>query len=333
MAQQQGVDEEQILIDLLEDDHWCDSAPIITGEYVLYTPPDQDELLCLRLTDGRLVWRKDRQDGIYVAGVHDGNAIVVGTSQIRAIRLEDGESGWSEAIPIPAPSGRGFQHDRFYVLPLSSREIASIDLQDARILTRSPTNEWVPGNLFGARGRIYSQTAAGLVAFASLEDQSRQIEERLADDPDDIAALALRGEQRLHLGEVAAGIEDLRRCLQTAENDRVRELLASTLIEGLRVDFATYRDAADEIDGLVREPPQRARFLRLLAGGLQESGDTVAAFEAFLGFAGEGITESVREEADGRRLIRSDHWVRARIGELYSDADELSGRTVSHWTR
>lgn len=323
MAQRRAVEPAQeILDDLLEDDHWSDSAPIISGEYVLYTPPDDDDLLCLRLTDGHLLWQEDRRDGLYVAGVYDGNAIIVGSSRIRAIRLEDGKPAWPESIPIPAPSGRGFQHDRYYVLPLSSREVASIDLADGRILTRSPTGDWTPGNLFSARGRIYSQTAAEVAAFASLEDQNRNIEERLAMDPDDAEALALRGEQRLHLGDVSGGITDLRHSLSMMDNSRVRALLASTLIEGLRVDFAAYRDAADEINDLVRDPSERAMFLRLLADGLQDSGDTVAAFRAYLGFAGENITEPVRDGDGDKRLVRPDRWILGRLSDLYSQADD-----------
>lgn len=324
MLMRQPEPEQQILNDLLEDDHWCESAPVISGEYVIYTPPDHDELFCLRLTDGRLMWRRDRRDGLYVAGVYDGNVIVVGTSRIRAVRLSDGEPAWPAAIPIPAPSGRGFQHEHFYVLPLSSGEIASIDLRAARILTRSPTSGWAPGNLLSTRGRIYSQSAAGLVAFHSLQEQDQRIEDLLAQNPDDPRALALRGEQRLHLGDIPDGVSDLRRSLETDDDVRVREMLASTLIEGLRVDFANYRDAADEIDRLVDDPAQRATFLRLLADGLRRSGDILAAFETYLRFAGEEIREQLREGDGGQRLVQSDHWVRVRMDELYREADEPS---------
>src|SRR5690606_12166892 len=94
----------------LEDDNrWLDSAPIISDRCVLLSPQDSDELHCLDLIDGTVLWKQPRGEGLYVAAVYDGQVVVVDRMRVRALDLRDGRPVWQEATPIPVPSGRGFR--------------------------------------------------------------------------------------------------------------------------------------------------------------------------------------------------------------------------------
>ena len=111
---------------------WADASVTIAEGCVLLTPPESNQLHCINLIEGTLLWQKPRDDGLYVACVADGKAVVVGKSSVRAMKLADGEPAWSDGnLPLPSgsvPSGRGFFNGQRYHLPLSSAEVAVIDV-------------------------------------------------------------------------------------------------------------------------------------------------------------------------------------------------------------
>ena len=135
------------------EERWLDSAPLITDGSVILTPQDSDELHCLNVADGGLIWKVPREQGLYLAGSYQGTVIVVGKDQVQCLRLADGKPAWQGPIPIERPSGRGLRDGRFYHLPLSTGEIATLDLDHGRIVSRSKLrNGHIPGNLVAAGG-------------------------------------------------------------------------------------------------------------------------------------------------------------------------------------
>ena len=58
---------------------WRSSAPIVQDGKVVFTAYDSNWVHCVNLRDGSPVWRRPRQEGdLYLGGVVDGKAIVVG---------------------------------------------------------------------------------------------------------------------------------------------------------------------------------------------------------------------------------------------------------------
>lgn len=320
--QQRGRMEDQLIEELLQPDHWADCAPVITGQSVLLTPPDANDLVCLDLLDGTERWRQPRGDRLFIAGVHGNNVILVGMRQVEALQLATGEPGWESAVPISRPAGRGFRHGRFYVLPLASGGIVTIDLDRARIAASSQIDfPEGPGNLVASDGRVACQTATGIRVFPALDELRQASEGSLVANPDDAAALALRGEVRLHLGDENAGLEDLRTALSLRDDPHARDVLVGALMEGLRTDFNAYRDQVDEIERYVSDPQQQRRFRRLYAQGLQDAGETVAAFREYLQFAAviPEIPELERIAPDWS--VREDRWSRGRLAAIWESSD------------
>src|SRR5262249_32467816 len=104
-------------------DRWLDSAATIAGGRVLVTPLDSNELHCLSLLDGKLLWKLPRGEHLYVAGVHDSDAVIVGKHQLTVLKLVDEKPATSKikTVELPAgalPSGRGFLSGKDYFLPL-----------------------------------------------------------------------------------------------------------------------------------------------------------------------------------------------------------------------
>ena len=121
-------------------DRWSDATATIADGFAIVTPVEADELFCLSLIDGKLLWKMDRGENIYVAGIRDGKVLLVGRKQVQAYRLADGKPAWADPLLLPqgsVPSGGGFLSDSQYFLPLSSAEVASIDIDKGQIASRA----------------------------------------------------------------------------------------------------------------------------------------------------------------------------------------------------
>lgn len=259
---------------------WLDSAPVIAGESVLVTPRDSDELHCLKLADGTLRWKRERDDRLFVAAVVEGTVIVVGRASVEALSLRDGTPVWRQPIEVPLPAGRGYRNGNLYHLPLSTKELATIDLRRGRMVTRSRFPSDVKlGNLVAADGAVVMQTSSSVLGFRPTADLEQGLVATLAKRPDDAAALATRGELRLDRGQTAAGLDDLFRSLRQRPDRPAKELAVATVLESLRYDFAHSRAAASRIEPLIVDPSQRFEFHRMMARGLEQSGDFAGALE------------------------------------------------------
>ena len=301
---------------------WTDTTATVSEGRVILTPVESDELLCVRLVDGELLWKAEREDGLYVAGVHAGNVVVVGRNSVKAWKLNATDlasSDWSLPLPNGAvPSGRGFQSGSTYYLPLSTAEIVAIDLATGRITARVQSRDGtVPGNLISYRGSIISQSPSAIECFYEIEPLEKSVQQRLAQNPRDADALRLRGQIHLDRGELDAAIEDLRTSLQSQEDAHAQDLLVDAMLAALRDDFSGHRHLLGDLEELVTTPRQQSEFLRLTAEGLRQMGESQAAFEHYLQLASLNWSEQTLEQLSPDHAVRRDRWIQARVNELY----------------
>jgi outer membrane protein assembly factor BamB len=147
--------------------HWMDDSIIITSGRVLLTPPESDEIHCINLTDGRLLWSAPRRMCVYLGGVDDGNIVMVGFYNLWKVNLEDA-SAQSVTLPPTAasiPSGRGLISQGRYLLPLTSGQILTVDLKTMKKDVFQLNGKIVPGNLMAWRDTLLSQSIDGLWRF------------------------------------------------------------------------------------------------------------------------------------------------------------------------
>ncbi|HET6323079.1 MAG TPA: PQQ-binding-like beta-propeller repeat protein [Planctomycetaceae bacterium] len=259
---------------------WLDSPPLIADGAVLLTPRDSDDLICLNLADGTLRWQQQRGTRLFLAGASGGTVYVVGRSRIEALRLKDGGDDWSHSIAIPCPAGRGYRNGALYYLPLSTGDLATVDLRRGRIVTRTRFEEGLkPGNLVSAEGTVLMESAASLQAFRPTADIERSVAKTLEQHPDDAAALATRGELRLDRGQAGAGLDDLTRSAHLQPKSRAQSIAVSTVLENLRFDFSSSRTVAERLGPQITDPTQRVEFHRLMAAGLTRGGDLEGALD------------------------------------------------------
>jgi outer membrane protein assembly factor BamB len=324
---------------------WSDAHLILVDGRVLATQPESDELHCLSLIDGKLLWKCPREEDLYVACVDEGTIVLVGPRQARAIRLDDGRPAWEgRTVALPeqsVPSGRGFAAAGMYYLPLSTADVLVLDVKagkSARVFkSRGGT---VPGNLICHQGKVLSQGLDGLVSFHQLEALGKQVEQTLVKTPDDPTALGLRGEILLDSGKRDEAIDCFRRAYGVAQSPKTRTLLRDALLDGLGQQFEAYRIRTAEIEPLLDEPHEWARYLRLMAVGFEQAKQWTPALEYYLKLADVARERPCRELMPVSESLsaRPDRWLRARLAALRpglpADArkaldDAVTGRLVS----
>ncbi len=247
--------------------------------------------------------------------------------------MADGTSAWPEqAVGLPsggATSGRGFYSDGRYFLPLTTAEVIAIDVKTGRIVGRSRSRAGtVSGNLICYHGAVISQSANQLECFYQLDDLRRQVADSLKKNPEDPAALALRGELLLDENKLDEAVDVLRRSFRLEPETRTRELLVDALLEGLRNNFAAQRKNAAELEQLIDQPAQRLAYLRQLAAGLQQVGETMPAFRTYLDIIALKPTGNELESLDGALSARRDRWVQARINNLWQSASAADREAI-----
>lgn len=333
---------------------WYDAAAIVVDGRVLVTPIESDSLHCLNLIDGELLWKCQRNDDLFVACVHQDKVVLVGRRQVRAVCLSETvestetvqraeRSGGGIRVvndkvtvvrPKPAwdgrtvafpegsmPSGRGFSTGDKYFLPLASAAVMAIDLADGKAGHISKSRKGnVPGNLVCYKGRVISQGVGAVELFYQSDAARGEVDRRLAAQPEDPAALALQGELLLDEGKHAEGIASFRRAYELDADPRTRTLLRDALLEGLRSQFAAHRDRTKEIESLLDEPQQWATYLRLMATGLQDAGESEAALDHYLKLMDLDQDHRVMERMTKAYTVRLDRWVRAQLGALRDEA-------------
>ena len=321
-----------------EVDRWLDAIPRIADGHVFLTPRDSDELHCLDLDDGRRLWTQPRSGMLYVGAVYDGKAVMIGRRTVTALDVATGEMVWESPLGEGQPSGHGVASGDVYHLPLDTGKIATIHLSTGQILARSPLGDGiVPGNLLASQGRLLFQSATTLGSFCQADEQEAGRQEALPVDASP-EALALRGEDRLHRGEAAAGLADLRRAVDQADLPRAKRLLVAAMLDGLRTDFAAYRQYEADLLELADDPRQRAQFLRLFADGLYDANDPLEAIAAYLRLADGTLPPFQHESVDQQWFVRADRIIRVRLAELdaavsQEERPELDAILVQHADR
>jgi outer membrane protein assembly factor BamB len=149
---------------------WRTPLLCVQDDTVVFTAPDEASVHCLRLRDGRLLWRADQvQDDLYVAGVVAGRVLMVGRQACRALDPADGKQVWR--LETGTPSGRGVAAGGVYYLPLkgTSEEkgpaVCAIDVGRGAVRGRAAAGKEAPGNLLLWHGKVFSQTATGVAGY------------------------------------------------------------------------------------------------------------------------------------------------------------------------
>ena len=301
---------------------WVDSNPIIVDGKVLVTPSDSNEVHCLGLLDGQLLWKAPSEDALYIATVADGNVVVVGTNGIHALRLEDGKAGWNDA-PVPLPEGttvggRGFVSGGRYVLPLIHGAVFCFDAATGKNpqTVFSPTGA-LPGNLVCHKGRVLSQTPTGLTLFYQRGFLKEYLEKALPGRPDDPTLLTLRGEMSVSNGDYATALDAFRLAYKGLPNEQTRARLWRVLYDLLASRSDASAELWREADALSTTTSRKIAMMRLRARRSRDAGDLVTAIPIYLDLLSLPESSGSLIQVDRTRKLRVDRMIKQDIVELH----------------
>ena len=305
---------------------WCDEGPIIAAGRVLLTPGDSDDLHCLDLQDGGLIWKAPRAGRLQVAGVVDGRVVVVARDGVEALALDTGRRVWRHAFePGNAPSGRGIvTADRLF-LPLDAPEVVEIALADGTVRGRSPARGGsVPGNLVAYRGEVISLGVDAIDVFHQAVAVEARIETASREPQMPSAQAYWAAQLMLERGAVRPGLERLRDVVRKGDLQPPPDTLAAALAFALGRDFAAavplWRDCLPA-EGLT--PVARAAVRAVVDGSLQ-AGNLTEAWAAWreLFIRGGGFAaEPAADVGDPRCVVAEERWLRGRLERLWQQGD------------
>ena len=298
---------------------WADGLATISGERVLITPRDANDLLCLDLKTGERLWKMTRGENLYLGGVHNGSAVLIGKRQITAVKLDSGKPAWSGgpgSLPAGAsPAGRGFLTGNEYYVPLNTGQVGRVNLNTGELQVAGQTRRGESlGNLICYKDQIISQGADQVTAFYQLDSRTEQIAELLSVDSDDPEALAGRGEIHFSEGRVAEAVDDLRRSHQMNPSAHTRQLLIGALQALLQDKFEPSVARLDELKELAELPEEQAAAYRIAAAG-HLAGSRVREAAAALIQLYQLPQSSRHEELRGNHWVRQDQWASTKWAE------------------
>ena len=306
-------------------------ATIADGSVVL-TPVESQELHCLDLLTGKARWpAQPRDDMLYVACVHQGKIILVGRNKLKAVKLADGSRRLDDHHRPGRGNadGRGYYSDKHYFLPVTGQHLLKIDLDEGKIIGRAKT-EVDLGNVVCYQDQLISQGPQTVAAFFLSEPLQARLEADLQRNPNDLKALALKGQVLLQEGKTAESLDVLRKAhQQDPASEPIRSLLVKVMLALLRDDFTAHVGLTDELEQLVTDPVQRREALRWRVKGLTQTGQTWEAFQAIMELADFELASATTvqrtsgnlEYIDRDLAVRTDRWLQGRLQELLKAAD------------
>ena len=308
---------------------WRDACPIVAEGRVLLTPAESEALHCLDLRTGGVRWSVPRGDALYVAGVVDGRAVVVGRHAVDSLSMEDGASAWGSARGFgpAAVSGRGIVTPKRLFLPLDTPEVIEVDLAKGEIVGRSPARGGaVPGNLLAYRGEVISQGIDSLDVFHQVAPLESRIETAANSQPPDPWALMWRGQLELDTGRIADGLRSIAAARGLDPQRIPGELVADALLFGMQRDYAAAAPLWSEISAAAGPLPHSKALLCVAIDNQLASGAFAEAWRACRALielppATEGDDDWLIDVGADRALVVSEpRWLQGRIGDLLAGA-------------
>ena len=306
---------------------WCPSAPIITGHKVLFTPPDEDTLICLDLITGTPCWvKRAKETFLYLAGVVDDHALLVGMNGVTAISVKTGKNVWNTAFKTSAghPGGQAVIADQRLHIPLQSGQIWTIDAKSGKVINKLfSTNQNQPlGNLLVHNGQFLSLSTAGLVSYEQKQTYETQIKLLKQQNPQ--SPLALFKESKLLM--MSHRFQEALSKLQQIENNQLpaqhqddfHQLSVNCLTSLIRSDFQKHDQLIDQLKQRVRSEKERIELQRLMTERYIARQQFSDALDLMLQLANAPAKTFFQTNATETQI---DCWIAGKASDIWNQAD------------
>jgi len=318
------------------NERWTPSAPVITGGHVVYTPQEDESVVCLRLRDGKRLWRIPKSDYLYLAGVFHDNAVLVGKDKVTAVKLRTGTTAWTQNLDKQAglPSGRGIAVENAYHLPLQRGQLWTFDLRSGKVTGKLflPRDSRPLGNLAMYRGQVLSLTPFGLTSYEQRSALFAKIQARKQDSTNDAWALLKEAEIALLRRKYPAALGLLRKIdakqLSPADAARKRKAMIDSLSAVIRSDFQQHDAELRELERFVKSEEETFQYRRLAAERHDARGEFPEAFALYRQLAEEDGDRPLQRNDNPRLETTARHWIAGQLADLWERMPPESRKQV-----
>lgn len=329
------VDPEQAMLQRIQSQSlepgWRPSAPVIAGDAVVFTPPEEKFAYCFNLRDGSLRWSLPRGEFLYLAGVFNKRALFVGGRRVAAYSLASGRREWRVDVPAEAGrvSGRAVATAERLYLPLDSGQLWSIDLATGNLADRwfLPAGGPRLENLALYDGMLISVGTAGATAFEQRDAIEQQIAELTARDRSDPAALLKRAEIHLLERNYAAALSALREIPAERVPVELTSPYRETMLDALAaVVRAAPAEAAGEVDAALHfaeSPAEEFEAERLRGVHLFAAEKFAEAFDLYDRLGESATNRLVPRDDEPQVLVREELWAAERLADAWEKLAEM----------
>lgn len=322
---------------------WQNAIPVVAAGRVLFTPPEfPDEfgithpmIYCLDLQTGKTLWSHSKQERpsgttLYLAGVWNDLAILVGTEAVSALKISDGgKVAWTLPL-LHAPTGRGLIVNQKLFLPVETRNLLQIDLETASIelTTTLVDSQSALGNLALDRDVLLCLSYDEIAAFPANTQQGTPDSGPLAL----VQQAILSARQQLSAGNWENSLNILEATSQSPLalpeefTNEIEELRFQALSAKLKSDGEHHDATLLQLHKVATSLNQIPRYQRLLADHLAANGDLEHSLKILLDvFEQAGPSDVIQEET---RTVRIDGWVGPRFQNLYLQLSDAAAKAA-----
>ena len=320
------------------NEQWCPSAPVISGNDVVYTPSEEPVLICVDLSTGLTRWQVQKgEDQLYLAGVDDERVLVVGKTSVTALSLETGTVQWTAPIEESQgpPSGRGVIAKGIFYLPLRNGSLWGVSLADGKVVETSqlPAGTRPLGNLAMYRGLVLSLGDTGLTAFEQKDAITRQIADRQAANPHDPWSSVKQAEIALLNHDPTLALASLDRVSAERIEPGLAASYRTTLFEALtasiRQNDASSDRALTRLANVARTGDEQLLVERLEAETAAAKGDLVRAFQVLSRLAIADRRGLVFPRPDAPHVaVDFEQWIAGQLEETWSKMSSVERARV-----
>lgn len=247
-------------------DGWREVGLAADGPHVVLTSGESEHLFVLEMHTGRLLWSQPREDGLYLAAVQDGLAVVSGRGAVRAYRLANGQLAWR--APLEEIAGRGCLVGGQLLVPLADGCVAAIRLADGNLTRtfgtgskRMPVESaaeppvTVPVSLAWTPAGVVAQSLTRLWRARTLADA-----EQFPDGLAELEALLQRAELQRERGAFAVALDSLEAAARTAGDGHraaVHARIVLAALEWIVSEPARCEEIVRRVSGFAESDQQR----------------------------------------------------------------------------
>lgn len=311
---------------------WLSRPPAIAGRSVIVTPSEQPNefgdqeiaAYCFDLFTGKQLWRQDKGDGLYLAGVSDNAAIFVGQSSVIARDLnQSGAQLWQLSLDKISgkPSGRGTVINNQLLLPVDGKTLLIVDLQTGKevLSILMDSSEIELGDLNFCNDTLFSMSTFSISAFPVTDPN----QEPPAPSSTNIASELIAVEFLRSNGQYAQALDAIQNLRSLSiyqqssaeERRKLEDLEWDTMEKVVLSDSELAQETLFSMQTLAESPEEICRYLRLAADQELRSQDWKSAARHLLSML-EQAPANYMIQGEARRVL-VDAWVSGHLQDIH----------------